>query len=196
MTRPTSNKPGTMSSSQPKIRLNIPPRLHLGNGAASSLRDSMPTLSPSSVSGSEGSNRTRSSSHTGSGRAAESARVSQHMRDRERDRGTGGRGGRERARGGGGRRERSSRLVLNGELVESQLSPRTQESIFQVFSFNTRAADFEESVSQVWPHRCSFVVKELIETERAYVEDLGDIIKVHHMQRWCRLIPKGLTISQ
>ena len=76
------------------------------------------------------------------------------------------------------RRERSSRLVLNGELVESQLSPRTQESIFQVFSFNTRAADFEESVSQVWPQRCSFVVKELIETERAYVEALGDIIKV------------------
>ena len=189
MTRPTSNKPGTMSSSQPKIRLNIPPRLHLGNGAASSLRDSLPTLSPSSVSGSEGSSRTRSCSHTGPGRAAESTRVSQHRRDNERDRATGGREGKERAQlegGGGGRRERSSRLVLNGELVESQLSPRTQESIFQVFSFDTRAADFEESVSQMWPHRCSFVVKELIETERAYVEALGDIIKVHHT----------LTISQ
>ena len=79
-----------------------------------------------------------------------------------------------------GGRERSSRLVVNGVLVESQLSPKTQESICQVFRFDTKAANFEESMGQVWPHRCTFVVKELIETERAYVQALGDIIKVYN----------------
>ena len=79
-----------------------------------------------------------------------------------------------------GGRDRSSRIVLNGVLVESQLSPKTQESIEQVFSFDTKTADFEASVSQMWPHRCSFIVKELIETERAYVEALGDVIKVYN----------------
>ena len=155
MTRPTSNKPA-MSSSQHN---NIPPRLQLSNGAASSSRDSQPSLVQSSE-----ESRTLSSTHTG----GKSGRDSQR---KERG-GGGGRGERDRGR------ERSSRLVLNGELVESQLSPKTQESIFQVFSFDTKATEFEESVSQVWPHRCSYVVKELIETERAYVEALGDIIKV------------------
>ena len=91
-----------------------------------------------------------------------------------------GKGGKEKGEGvvEWGGRERSSRLVVNGVLVESQLSPKTQESICQVFSFDTKAANFEESMSQVWPHRCTFVVKELIETERAYVQALGDIIKV------------------
>lgn len=77
-----------------------------------------------------------------------------------------------------GGRERSSRLVVNGELVYAELSPKTEESISQVFSFDTRAVDFEENMNQVWPHRCSFVVKELIQTERAYVKALGEIIKV------------------
>ena len=94
-----------------------------------------------------------------------------------------GKGGKERGavelgeRAGGGR-ERSLRLVLNGVLVDSQLSPKTEESITQVFSFDTKATDFEESVSQVWPLRCSFIVRELIETERTYVQALGEIIKV------------------
>lgn len=190
MTRPTTNKPGMSSSSSHKTRVNIPPRLQLSNGAASaasSSRDSLPSLSSScsSSSGEGNSNRGRSSTYNG-GRAAAETRVSQTRRDRDRGTGGGAGGGKvakERGSGEGGRgerRERSSRLVLNGELVESQLSPRTQESIFQVFSFDTGTADFEESVSQVWPHRCSFIVKELIETERAYVEALGDIIKVSH----------------
>ena len=68
--------------------------------------------------------------------------------------------------------------MLDGVLVYSELSPKTQESISQVFSFDTKAAKFEASVSQVWPHHCAFVVKELIQTERAYVQALGEIIKV------------------
>ena len=166
MTRPTSNKPAMSSTSQHKTR--IPPKLQLNNGAASSSsssslaslssssspRDASAPFAVRSCSGED--SRFRSSTHSG-------------VRIRDRDRGG---------------RERSSRLVVNGELVESQLSPRTQESIFQVFSFDTKTAEFEESVSQMWPHRCSFIVKELIETERTYVEALGDIIKVNGLSVW------------
>ena len=36
----------------------------------------------------------------------------------------------------------------------------------------------EEEIKQAWPHRCCYVVKELLVTERVYVQALGDIIKV------------------
>lgn len=164
MTRYGSNKPPTGTAAH-KTRVNAPPRLHLSNGAAS--RDSIRSLSSLSRScGDGGEYRDRSHTPTGGGT------------ERRRTEGRGvviGKGGRDRATEG---RERSSRIVLNGELVQSQLSPKTEESICQVFSFDTKAADFEESMSQVWPLRCSFVVRELIETERTYVQALGEIIKV------------------
>lgn len=191
MTRPTPSSTSSSSSSktraatnntmssQYKTLIQIPPRLHLGDGAASS-SSSSPRSSISSISslsqsgGSDSGDRKRSSTNSGP-----STIDTKTVQRRERDGGAGaaaaGKGKRERHE----RRERSSRIVLNGELIDSQLSPKTQESICQVFSFNTRGLGFEESIGQVWPLRCSFVVKELIETERAYVEALGDIIKVY-----------------
>ena len=38
--------------------------------------------------------------------------------------------------------------------------------------------EFSERVAEAWPMKCSYVVKELLQTERVYVQDLGEIIKV------------------
>lgn len=159
-----STKPAAAGTVTHKTRVNAPPRLQLSNGAAS--RDSLHAFSSSARSYDGDYGRDRSHTHTGGG--AERRRPEKMV--------VIGKGGKERGMEVG--RERSSRLVLNGELVESQLSPETEESICQVFSFDTKAANFEESMSQVWPIRCSFIVRELIETERAYVQALGEIIKV------------------
>ena len=78
--------------------------------------------------------------------------------------------------GAGAERNRQQRDVAS--LSVPTLSPGTQDSINLVFSFDTKGADFEESVREIWPRRCTFVVKELIETERVYVRALGDVIKV------------------
>lgn len=170
MTRPSSNKPAAMSH---KTRIKIPPRLQLSNGAASQdHHHHLPSLCDSELHEKEGSSRIRSSTHSGTLRVA----GERQQRTSQRDKLLAAKVGKESTFEGG--RDRSSRLVLNGVLVESQLSPKTQESIDQVFSFDTKTADFETSVSQMWPHRCSFIAKELIETERTYVEALGDIIKV------------------
>jgi len=39
-------------------------------------------------------------------------------------------------------------------------------------------ADILERLSDSWPVKCTYVVKELIVTERAYVQALADIIEV------------------
>ena len=75
--------------------------------------------------------------------------------------------------------ERGKRQRREVTSLVPSISPSTQQSINVVFSFDTRGTDFEESVSQIWPRRCTFVVKELILTERAYVRALGDVIKVY-----------------
>lgn len=142
----------------------IPPRLEL-NGAAS--RESLHINSAMANNSEDYSNRDRSCSSSSSN-SSNGGGGERRRRDREPGGGTSRRGG----------RERSSRLVVDGVLVYSELSPETQESISQVFKFDTKAAEFEDNMNQVWPHRCTFVVKELIETERAYVKALGEIIKV------------------
>ena len=38
--------------------------------------------------------------------------------------------------------------------------------------------DYDLSRIENWPSRCSYVLKELLETERVYVHDLGDVVKV------------------
>lgn len=83
--------------------------------------------------------------------------------------------------------ERGKRQRREVTSLIPSISPSTQESINVVFSFNTKGTDFEESVSQIWPRRCTFVVKELIQTERTYVKALGDVIKVH-VHVWPRMI--------
>ena len=168
MTRPSSNKPAPAMSH--KTRITIPPRLQLSNGAGAS---HVPCICDEEQRREKEGGRLRSSTHTYTGTLRDGER--QQQKDKLGAGGV-GKSGREGAVEGG--RDRSSRLVVNGVLVESQLSPKTQESIQQVFRFDTKTADFETSVSQMWPHRCSFIVKELIETERAYVEALEDVIKV------------------
>lgn len=38
--------------------------------------------------------------------------------------------------------------------------------------------DAEEQIQEAWPIKCCFVVKEIMQTEIAYVQALEDIIKV------------------
>lgn len=38
--------------------------------------------------------------------------------------------------------------------------------------------NFEEQLQEAWPIKCCFVVKEIMQTEIAYVQALADIIKV------------------
>ena len=38
--------------------------------------------------------------------------------------------------------------------------------------------DVDEQIREAWPLKCCFVVKEIMQTEIAYVQSLADIIKV------------------
>ena len=38
--------------------------------------------------------------------------------------------------------------------------------------------ELEEQIREAWSLKCSFVVKEIMQTELAYVQSLADIIKV------------------
>lgn len=38
--------------------------------------------------------------------------------------------------------------------------------------------DADEQIREAWPLKCCFVVKEIMQTEIAYVQSLADIIKV------------------
>ena len=87
--------------------------------------------------------------------------------------------------------------------LRSGISPQTQASMDNVFrwakvtlkdSCNLAAVhkiyckitDFyrfdaehlEEKIGKAWPHKCCYVVKELLVTERVYVQALGEIIGV------------------
>ena len=56
------------------------------------------------------------------------------------------------------------------------LSPETQRCLEVVLSFDPVAN--EDRIAQVWPQKCSYVVKEILHTERIFVQSLGEIIKV------------------
>ena len=43
-------------------------------------------------------------------------------------------------------------------------------------------SDIVDKLSQSWPVKCTYIVKELIVTERAYVQSLADVIKVTNEQ--------------
>ena len=47
--------------------------------------------------------------------------------------------------------------------------------------------DIDEKIGEAWPVKCRFVVREILQTEIAYVRSLGDIVKVswYLMQREC-----------
>jgi hypothetical protein len=45
-----------------------------------------------------------------------------------------------------------------------------------IFRFDAELS--EEIISKAWSHRCCYVVKELLVTERIYVQALGEIIGV------------------
>ena len=63
--------------------------------------------------------------------------------------------------------------------IPNALSPTTEQSLSLVFGFNP--ADYEERIAAVWPLKCSYVVKEILETERGYIEALGKIIQVRYI---------------
>lgn len=44
--------------------------------------------------------------------------------------------------------------------------------------------EMEEQIREAWPQKCCFVVKEIMQTEIAYVQALADIIKVSQKD-WC-----------
>ena len=75
-------------------------------------------------------------------------------------------------------------LQVNGILLPARsfspiptgMSPRTQKCVTNVFSFDTQTHD--NRIREVWSSQCVYVIKEVLTTERAYVEALGDVIKV------------------
>lgn len=70
------------------------------------------------------------------------------------------------------------RLASNRDsILPTSITPETQKSLDVIFSFDTEAN--EGRIAEVWPRRCSFIVKEILHTERNYVESLGEVIKVH-----------------
>ena len=62
--------------------------------------------------------------------------------------------------------------------ILSALSPTTERSLSEVFGFDP--AEHEGRITTVWPLKCSYVVKEILDTERGYIQALGKIIKVSH----------------
>lgn len=75
--------------------------------------------------------------------------------------------------------------------VPNALSPGTEQSLTLVFGFN--ADDYERKITAVWPLKCSYVVKEILGTERGYIEALGKIINVSLPIN--KLTDKSLTCS-
>ena len=51
-----------------------------------------------------------------------------------------------------------------------------QNEHYLIFRFDAELS--EEMISKAWSHRCCYVVKELLVTERIYVQALGEIIGV------------------
>lgn len=49
-------------------------------------------------------------------------------------------------------------------------------NVYSIFRFDAELS--EEMISKAWSHRCCYVVKELLVTERIYVQALGEIIGV------------------
>ena len=69
------------------------------------------------------------------------------------------------------------RLASNRDsILPTSITPETQKSLDAIFSFDTAAN--EGKIAEVWPQRCSYIVKEILHTERNYVESLGEVIKV------------------
>ena len=60
--------------------------------------------------------------------------------------------------------------------IASAISPATAKSLRAIFSFDTAA--HEDRIAEAWPLKCSYVVKEILHTERTYVQALGEIIRV------------------
>lgn len=89
------------------------------------------------------------------------------------------------------------RLASNRDsILPTSITPETQRSLDVIFSFDTEAN--ESRIAEVWPRRCSFIVKEILHTERNYVESLGEVIKVHQRWVYCpqwKLLEFGLWLS-
>lgn len=51
--------------------------------------------------------------------------------------------------------------------------------------------DTEEQIREAWPLKCCFVVKEILQTEIAYVQALADIIKVN-WELCCKPLEGGM----
>lgn len=66
--------------------------------------------------------------------------------------------------------------VHDSTCFPAALSPETQRCLEIVLSFDPVAN--EDRIAQVWPQKCSYVVKEILHTERIFVQSLGEIIKV------------------
>ena len=49
------------------------------------------------------------------------------------------------------------------------------DNVTFIFTFSF---DVDERIGEAWPVKCCFVVREIIQTEIAYVQSLGEIIKV------------------
>ncbi len=56
------------------------------------------------------------------------------------------------------------------------LTPRVQECVTNVFTFDYLAC--KTRIEEVWSQQCAYIVVELVQTERSYIQALGEVIKV------------------
>ncbi len=82
-------------------------------------------------------------------------------------------------------------FCFNGMSMHSRINSvcfsrlKTHTYCVSIISFSD--VDILEKLSDSWPAKCTHVVKEVIVTERAYVQSLTDVIKVSMSDnmRWC-----------
>ena len=66
--------------------------------------------------------------------------------------------------------------VHDSTCFPAAITPETQRCLEIVLSFDPVAN--EDRIAQVWPQKCSYVVKEILHTERIFVQSLGEVIRV------------------
>lgn len=69
------------------------------------------------------------------------------------------------------------------------ISPGTLQSMELLFSFSD--TDILDKLAGSWPAKCTYIVKEVIETERTYVKSLTDIIKGYLTPMYSYVLENG-----
>lgn len=91
------------------------------------------------------------------------------------------------------RRARSGQPHTSTDAVVATLEPataaayrgETQERFsFGMLGIDLNSAEWEKKVMTSWPKKCTFVVREILQTERSYIASLKEIILVSVPHTW------------